>query len=326
MALIKTGTTSIQSTFHHNRTELKSQGFIYPGNEVNHHKFYFATDSPKNEWHRMFQNIDEQVLKKQVANFFSSIEKDFLSACSQHIISTENLFISNKRQVKKVIEYLSEFFSKIVVIVFIRNPVNHYSSAQQQGVKARSFIKRPYSWRLPFRKVLHAWEQFVDVKVIEYQKGVDSCEALCQNIGIDYNKLTINQKKSNTSLSIEQMLLLEKIQYHLYSQHENRFKNHLGVIQNVNPSFTTKPELQEWVKPVIYQNHLEDLQWLKEEYGIDFLSEELEKQEITSIPTFKNGKATVRDVYKVPSEETVEKYEAIVVDALLKNLVQNKQN
>ena len=83
--------------------------------------------------------------------------------------------------------------------------------------------------------------------------------------------------------------------------------------------------LQEWVKPVIYQNHHEDLQWLKEGYGIDFLNEELESQEVASVPTFKDGKATVRDVYKVPSEETVEKYEALIIDALLKKLVQNSQ-
>jgi hypothetical protein len=134
--------------------------------------------------------------------------------------------------------------------------------------------------------------------------------------------LNVAERNNNSSISVEQMSLLEKIQSHFYQDHDDIFKNHLAILHQVSASFLHKPELQEWVKPVIYENHQEDLQWLKEKYDINFLDKDLENQEITSTPTFENGKATVCDVYKVPSEETVEKYEALVIDALLKKLVQ----
>lgn len=91
-------------------------------------------------------------------------------------------------------------------------------------------------------------------------------------------------------------MLLAKVQRHLYQNHEDQFKNHLSVIQQVNTSFIHKPKLQDWVKHVIYQNHLDDLQWLKEKYSIDFLQDYPTTDEFSDLPTFDNGKAAVRDI------------------------------
>ena len=77
------------------------------------------------------------------------------------------------------------------------------------------------------------------------------------------------------------------------------------------------------MKTIIYENHRNDLEWLEEEYGIYFSQSYLQKSELKDIPTFKNGKASVRDIYKVSDEHSVEKYEAMVIDALLKKLVQS---
>lgn len=147
---------------------------------------------------------------------------------------------------------------------------------------------------------------------------------MCKSVGIDFEKLKQKDKRTKRSVSIEQMLLFEKIQKHLYTQIDNQLKGkiHLKTLAYINAKFLSKPELQDWVKPVVYNEHRKDLEWLKEEYGIDFLQNYPPREVLSDLPIFEDGKAVVRDIYKVPNEELVEKYEALVVDALLKKLVE----
>lgn len=318
----KTGTTAIQQTFHQNRDVLNSLGFHYPGKQDNHHFSFLATKANNEDLPRQFNSYNDKTLDEIRHYYFKNIENDFRSRFSEQIISTEYLFISDKKYIQNYLNYLNGFFDVVKVYLSLRNPEQCFSSLQQQGIKARSFINDPKGWKLKFRKVIEGWEKFVDVEVSEYEKGVDSCKTLCEKMGIDYKRLNKPSKESNTTLSIEQMLQLEKIQHYLYQNHEDKFKNHLGVIYQINASFTHKPQLQDWVKSVIYNNHREDLIWLKKEYDINFLQDYNEADELLDVTRFENGKATVRDVYKVPSEETVEKYETLVVDALLTKLVQ----
>lgn len=67
--------------------------------------------------------------------------------------------------------------------VFLRDPVDYFRSAQQQMIKARSFVANPINWEINFRKVTEAWEEFVDIEVVKYKQGVDSCKILCEKIG-----------------------------------------------------------------------------------------------------------------------------------------------
>lgn len=319
----KTGTTSIQQTFHKNREVLNKLGFHYPGSHANHHFSFFISEAKYSDWPRQFKSYDENALAQIRNSYLESLQKELTANINQQIISSEYLFIKEKDYIKNYLSYLNKYFHRVKVYVFLRNPIDYFRSIQQQAIKARSFIASPADWSIRFKKVIEAWSQFVDVQVMEYVQGEDSCETFCRKIGISYNKLTRPAERRNTSLSLEQMLLLEKIQHYLYQQHEDNFKNHLAVVQNIDAPFTSKPDLKKGSKKAIYQNHLEDLQWLKEEYSIDFLNEELERKKTSSALTFENGKASVRDVYKVPSEEYVEKYEALVVDVLLKKLVQD---
>ena len=320
----KTGTTSIQEIFHGNRKRLKEQGFIYPGPNPDHHFLFFASNAPQKDWARTYKGLEPQKLQAVVNQYFSKLCQDLQNSHDQ-IISTEYLFISNPAYVEKIVNFLQDYFNKIIVYVFVRDPLEFYGSHQQQMLKARSYVTDPYNYKYSFKKTIEAWSKYFDVKLVKYVKGKNSCKTLCDLVGIDFSVLNQKEKRTKSSVSIEQMVLFEKIQKHYYTQIDDQLngKIHLKTLVPIDPAFTSRPQLQEWVKPVIYQNHFEDLQWLKDEYDIDFLNEELGRQEITSMPTFQNGKATVRDIYKVPSEEFVEKYEALVIDALLKKLVQD---
>ncbi|MEL7833624.1 hypothetical protein [Fodinibius sp. Rm-B-1B1-1] len=319
----KTGTTSIQKTFFVNKEALNEQGFVYPGNTQNDHLLYFATKANQENWPRQFKSLNGKRLQEAIAKYFSSLENGFTSNSKQQLISTEYLFIHNSTYIENVISFLSDYFQEIKVYLFIRSPEEYYRSFQQQKIKARSYLTPPDLFKYEFKKVAKAWNEVAELEVIPYQSGINSCEILCEEIGLNFEKLSTPDKNSNTSLSIGQMYLLEKIQHHFYQDYEDRFKNQLGIVSHIDDSFTHKPQIQDWVKIVVYNNHRGDLEWLKEEYGIDFLQDYPRTDELSDFTTFENGKASVRDIYKVPSEETVEKYEAMVIDTLLKKLVQS---
>ncbi len=320
----KTGTTSIQKTFDSNRNELVDQGFLYPGNTFNHHKFFFATRSEKKDWPRQFKKFDKQLLRSNIENYFDILEKSFSADFNHQIISTEHLFIDKSRGIQNIMEYLDPFFSEIRVYLFVRNPVEYYRSMQQQKIKACSYITSPDAFTYNFKKVIEAWSQFCPVEVIEYNSQVNSCEILCEKTGVDFRQLSDDGEKSNSSLSLEQMLLLEKIQRNLYQHFDDHFKDHLGIISKLIPETPTKPTLKEGVKRLIEKNHKEDLEWLQKKYNINFLSTKLNSGELSSkTPMFENCKAAIADVYKTEKPDLFEKYESSVINVLLKKLMEH---
>ncbi|MEX2402774.1 MAG: hypothetical protein WD625_01510, partial [Balneolales bacterium] len=318
----KTGTTSIQSTLFKNRTELENQKFCYPGNNVNHHAFFFTTKSTKNHWPRQFKGIDKPSLNKSIKRFFSDVENDFKKECQHYVISTEYLFIDDKEAIKNTIDYLKHFFSEVIVYVFVRNPIEYYTSFQQQMIKARSFVTPPGSFNYSFKSVIEAWSEFYPVQVTKYDQKVNSCEVFCGKIGIDYGELTDSGQGNNTSLSIEQLAVLEKIQRNIYPDKEDIFKPHLGVIQNIKAPFTNKPILKKSVKQLIYNNHKKQLEWLKREWNIDFSEDQYEGNE-ADLQNSPQNKASVRDIFNI-DEPAAERYEALIIDALLRQMVKKK--
>lgn len=318
----KTGSTSIQEIFSHNRKALYEQGFIYPGNSTDHHFLYFASKAPRNKWPRHFKGMDPQELKAYLQRYFSDLEEDFKKR-ENVVMSTEYIFLDEKRFVENIIGYLRQFFSKIEVSCFLREPVDYYKSFQQQLIKGQSYIESPHSFKYEFKKVIGTWAPLCDdFEVLDFSKSQNSFKRLCERIGISTEQLSNLDYRSKGSVSIEQMLLMEKVYKEIYSEYDDQLsgKLHVKALTRFNASFTTKPKLQGWVKKVVTQNHINDLIWLKESYGVDFLSAKVENKKNTSPTTFKNGRTTVREVYEVPSEKTVKRYEASVVDALLKKL------
>lgn len=319
----KTGTTSIQKTFHNNRNELAQQGFLYPGNTFNHHNLFFATRSEKKDWPRYFKRYDRQTLRIAIDNYFDILEKWLAADFDNQIISTEYLFIDNIQSIRNLLEYLEPFFSEIKVYLFVRNPIEYYRSRQQQKIKACSYITPPNEFHYNFKKVIKAWSGFCHVEVIEYKKEENSCEILCEKMGLNFRHLSGCGRENNSSLSLEQMLLLEKIQRNLYRDFDDRFKNHLGIVHKMPPNSSTKPKLKEGVKVLLEQNHKKDAEWLQKKYNIDFLSTDLNAEELSSkTPVFENGRAAITDVYKIDDPDLFERYESSVIDLLLKKVMQ----
>lgn len=316
----KTGTTSIQNIFHNNRDKLKKQGIIYPnsGGETGHHKLCFVTKNPREEWQVRFGHLDESSLRCNANEYLAALEADLNLDFHSCIMSTEHLFIEKQETIADVIQYLRNFFSEIIVYVFVRNPIDFYSSGEQEMIRHRSYIKSPYTSYYIFKNVIESWNNFCELRVLQYSHTKNSCQILCEEIGIEYNQLTDAGQRSNTSLSVEQMVLLEKIRRNIYQNEEKVIKPQLRVLLRFRLPFANKPKLRSYIPPIIYQNHKKDLEWLKQNYNIDFTNSDLETVDPSTLPNFLCDHVSVRDVYEV-DEQSVERYEALVMDALLKD-------
>lgn len=321
----KTGTTSIQDTFFQNKSALKNAGFQYPGEAVNHHFTFFATNAVRIDWPRQFNSYNQHELSAFIKKYLQDIEDDLNVDLPHHIISTEYLFLSDLEYIKSYLKYVEPFFDKIKAYVFLRNPVDYYRSLQQQKIKARSYIVHPNHFKYSFKNVIESWRQFCEVEVIGYQKKANSCRILSERIGVPFKQLINlnNKNRSNSSISLEHMLLYEKIQKNLYREQDDIFKSSLTLLNNISPSFCNKPLLQSWVEEEVLRNHADDLDWLSSEYGI-VLSPAMKNSTDTEFSTEKKTEenASVKDVFEVGGEQQFERFESLVIDSLLKKLLQ----
>lgn len=151
-----------------NTEVLAKQDFIYPGGDVNHHKFIFSCNPAGDDIPRQFRGFNKTKLNQIISTFIKELENDFSSNTENYIISTEYLFIHDETLVFRTVNYLKQFFSDIEVVVFVRNPIDYFASFQQQTIKARSYIDSPSSFRYDFKKVIETWKSFFPVKVSKY--------------------------------------------------------------------------------------------------------------------------------------------------------------
>lgn len=320
----KTGTTSIQEIFASNRGALLKQGFLYPGKGRDHHFLYLMSQAPKRIWPRHFKGMRTEKLEMLLQKFLNNLEQDF-SRSEDVIISTEYIFFENMEMASNIINYLRKYFDRIVLLCFLREPVGYYRSRQQQKIKGQSFLQSPHSFRYDFRKVINTWEALCDkIKILKFEKTENSFVKLCEVIGIDSNGLKNLSHRTNSSISIEQMILFEKIFRRLYRNADDRLtgKLHVRAITQIKKAYTHKPTLKSGVNSIIYQNHYEDLKWLKQRYGVNLLGQNHEATESIAIPTHKKAKTSVQDIFHIPDKTTVAKYEAEVIDILLRKLHQ----
>lgn len=297
---------------------------IYPGKELDHHFFYFTSNASRSDWPRHFKGIEKNKLEQYLKNYFSQLERDF-SQGHEVILSTEYIFFSNKYWVENIFQYLRKHFTEINIYCFLREPVDFYKSMQQQYIKGQSYIDSPEFFKYDFKEVIQIWESLADeMTVLKFDKQENSFVSLCNNMGFDSSGFKNLDHRTKGSVSIEQMILMEKVYKNVYQKLDDRLsgKLHVKTIAQINSDITNKPKLKKGVGHIIYKNHQDDINWLKENHGIDFTNNSYEEANTSAtLPSYERGKASIREVFQVPDEELVEKYEAQVVDLLLKKLV-----
>ena len=120
----KTGTTTIQNTLHLNRRLLLDQGLNYPDIGTSHN--FLASSFHERP---LDQNIakSRQLSKRSLLKWHTTSKQKFEESITQApktMVSSEFLLGLSIRGLRDLKSYLEVFFDEIVVVAYIRNPIN----------------------------------------------------------------------------------------------------------------------------------------------------------------------------------------------------------
>jgi len=133
----KSGSTSIQAGLKAWSQELLALGICYPGDLAPHNfSFYpLALSSPHNflDWKQSFS--PEEVMEVQDW-YRHHWEERFLQDDAPHwVISSELLFFLELTEIRRLKNWLSDYFDEIDLILNVRHPLGFFQSMIQQEIK-----------------------------------------------------------------------------------------------------------------------------------------------------------------------------------------------
>lgn len=222
----KTGTTTIQRFLGLNQELLKEQKFLMPksldiGNT--HHRWItsIAVNAERKDGLLInfgYSSKQEQlkVIKTKLKNFKEECDKSELN--SKWIITSEHLQseLQTKEAIFKLKCILKEFFGKVKIILYIRDPlattISLWSTQLKYGSKLRSLplpSHPSYEQVSNHKKTIQNWESVFfreNITVVKFQKkdfiNNDLIEDFCYRSGIIYSEKFKLPKIANTSLSL----------------------------------------------------------------------------------------------------------------------------
>ena len=131
----KTGTTTIQDTLFLNQDILLKHDICYPSISSNHTFLASAFhQTPDNFIVSKSIGLCKEELQKWHQKSLLKFEQE-LSKASKSIVSSEFLLELDSHAIERLKVYLEKFFDEIKVIVYIRHPIDHISSAINEQIK-----------------------------------------------------------------------------------------------------------------------------------------------------------------------------------------------
>jgi len=270
----KTGSSSIQQSLHHN---LRDGNFKYIDlNEPNHSaalELLFRKDPNKNPQIAVLNLTDEEMQKRK-----SNIWQKIIYQVSQvgdatYIFSAESLVSLSEDELVLMYDSLSQMFSKIIVVAYIRPPKGFIKSAFQQKLKGVhiSSLGEPlptYRWR--FEKFDNVFGKdnvlFWKFEPKEFPEG-DVVLDFCEKLQIRFPKeKTI---KVNESLSLEAVSLLYVYRkfgppYGTGAAANKKMKTIVDALTSIGSS---KFELKKEFISYILEKDGEDIDWMEKRLG-----------------------------------------------------------
>ncbi|WP_252365420.1 hypothetical protein, partial [Campylobacter jejuni] len=280
---MKTGTSSIQDFLYKNQNLLKIQKTLYP-------------NSIKNSWHLHDHNPFADVIKcfLEQANFSDLNSYLELLKCeinnshfNKIIISTENIqFLLNKRKYIQELQIILKNlgFTKIYIIIYLRNPNSLFVSMCSQALKGNisdNFLSHPNKNNLfkticNYKQTLENWinvfqKENIIVKLFdknEFYQG-DLLKDFINTIGLEWDDNFIIPDKQNETLDLLGMEILNHFNNYSIPILTNRYVDF--IINFFDKHFTSKnPELKFQPPKEIYQSYInyfkESNEWVRKEF------------------------------------------------------------
>lgn len=224
VGLPKTGTTFLQTAMWHNRSQLRAQGFLYPGSKRMDH--YHATQVVRGS---------RATLRGENANVWDRIVQELSDWDGDGLISHEFFSMATAAQARAAVEALGD--AEVHVVVTARDYVRQFPAVWQEALKMSSdlsldeFMKKAFAFDLPgawswntqdIPAVLDRWAEAVEpdrVHVITVPPPGAPRPVLwnrwCEVLGIDDSTFDMALTFGNESLGAPQAALLHRIKPHL---------------------------------------------------------------------------------------------------------------
>lgn len=217
----KTGTTTIQENLFKNRKILAGEDICYPSISSNH-TFLPSAFHP---------NPDKYIVAKSMGVFGADLKEwhsksllDFekeIENFNTVIVSSEFLLDLPKPSIQKLKKYLSNFFTEIKVIVYLRYPIEHLASAINEQVKQGHYsLEKAYEIHSKGAEYikLRSWINVFGKENFDI-RSFDKSDLISADLLKDFFSITsINDKdfvrldgNMNTSLSHAAVLIADKI-------------------------------------------------------------------------------------------------------------------
>lgn len=225
----KTGTTSIQKFLTQNYEKLLQNGFLYPLSAgKNSSQWSIAAISydydkhkDKEDFYLKNQNINNEIdFLKHIEKRKKAIYDEILqSNCKSVIFSSEHLTarLFYENEIKNLKEFLS-IFDEVEVIIYIREQIKAINSAYSEAIKAGNKLTFNYSnWYkkiFDYSSIIKLYENYfqnINVRIFDYNefKNNDLISDFCKICGIDMLKLDMNLEKSNESIDLLGLKILD---------------------------------------------------------------------------------------------------------------------
>ena len=212
----KTGTSSIQESL--GNANLDNWGTYCKVTKSHNQTGAFCTmflSKPEKFHANVKRSLSLEEITTIRKDYRLSLQDILKKSCKKNlIISAEGLFHVDKDGLDDLLNFISEFYKKVIVICYIRPPASYLSSSFQQTLKSRDVFTLDLEREYPFyRKKLAKFEAVFGKDAINYilfdkktLKNADVVQDICATIGIDY--ALINARHTNESLSREASSLL----------------------------------------------------------------------------------------------------------------------
>jgi len=279
----KTGSTSLQKSLYANHDLLLEKGFFYPffNDEFNHNLLSLLVRNSPPTRQFIQGNIKPPAYYEESG--FEALNKiikqiDFLKP-NTVILSSEYFFYDlNNEQMEILKQNLFDKFDDVKIVLYIKNPVDYYSSMALQTFKASYITQGPY---VPsYKNIIQSYSKHFSTDVIEFSSQNLYQDDIVKDFYSRYVpeiKQNVPCVRMNTTISVESLLILSKYQSIFYRSQNDVFNQGikkaykiLQYIEQENKLFR-KPKLKDWVINHIYISSLEESRYLKDTFKIDFI-------------------------------------------------------
>ncbi|GGH40918.1 hypothetical protein SAMN05444007_1161 [Cribrihabitans marinus] len=268
----KTGTTAIQEALSKAREPLRSAGFLYPGNDVDH-AFLISTYHPVGGRHFYFakQGISPEAANRSFEKKISRLAREVGESAGDVLLSTEYLHNMGEAKLRELQANLSKLELEMHVVCYVRHPYSQAASSIQQNIKMghgvlTQQLNNP-NWHSiidtlnPALNVLG--RERVTVLSFEDAKDVGAERHILQAIGHGSLMELVDRAETNVSLSGAAVALADA--HNRLQRIVPDFPSSRGYLFKIGgPRFSLPPRTIEKMRDRTQQ----ELDWLEEHFSL----------------------------------------------------------